>query len=118
MVGHGVDRGIGEVAVETVVVRRKARDGADRVADLEALRARTERGNGPGRLVTQASGQLGVFQVLPAAEHRLGAVQSQRLDADLDFALPGWGNLNVFKLMDFRAADLVKPHDARHVSLL
>ena len=57
--GHGMDRGVRELAVEPVGVQGEARDSADRVTDLEALDARPDRGDGPRRLVTQAGGELG-----------------------------------------------------------
>src|SRR5262245_17387374 len=75
------------VAVQPVLVQREGRDGADRVADLEALHAQPDGGDGARRLVAEAGGQLGVFEVLSPAAHRLGAVQPQSLDADLDLAL-------------------------------
>src|SRR5262245_28891213 len=117
MVRHGVDRGVRQLAVEPVLVQGEAWDGADRIADLEALHAWTDHGNGPGRLVPPPSRPLGLPQVLPAAEHRLGAIQPQRRDANLDLALPGWRNLDVIDLKDLGATNLVKPHDARHGSL-
>src|SRR6516165_373656 len=114
---HSVDRCIRELAVEPVVVQREARNGADRVADLEPLDVLPDRGDGPRRLVPQTSRQLGLFQVLAVPEHRFGAVQPQRLDADLDLALAGRRDLDLLHSQDFRAADLMKPHDTRHVSL-
>ncbi len=63
--GHGMDRGVRELAVEPVGVQGEARDSADRVTDLEALDARPDRGDGPRRLVTQAGGELGLFQYWP-----------------------------------------------------
>ena len=50
-------------------------------------------------------------------EHRFGAVQPQRLDADLDLALAGGRNLDLLHSQDLGAADLMKAHDTRHVSL-
>ena len=115
---HGMDGGIRQVAVQAVLVLRKGRDGADRVPNLEALHAGPYGGDGPRRLVPKAGRQLGVFEVLAAAEHRLGAVQPQRLDGDLDLALARRRDFDVFDLEDFRAAGLVESHDARHDSLL
>ena len=85
---------------------------------LKPCDARPDRGDGPRRLVAQAGGELRVFQVLAAAEHRLGAVEPQRLDADLDLALAGRRDLELLDLEDFGAAGLVESHDSRHVPLL
>ena len=75
-------------------------------------------GDGTRRLVPKTGWQPGLFQVLALTEHRLGAVQPQRLDVDLDLALAGGRDFNVLQTEDFGAADLMKPHDAHHVSLL
>src|SRR5262245_3867110 len=118
VVRHGVDGGVRQVAVEAVLVQREGRKGADRVADLEAPHAWPYGGDGARGLVPEACGQLGVFEVMAPAEHRLGAVEAQRLDADLDLALARRWDLQVFDLKDFGAAGLVESHDARHVCLL
>src|SRR3954470_11977563 len=101
---HGVGRGIREVAVEPVVVEGKARDGADRVADLESLDVRPDGGDGTRRLVPQTRRQPGLFQVLAPPEHRFGAVEPQRLDTDLDLAVAGGRDYDLFHPEDFGAA--------------
>jgi hypothetical protein len=40
------------------------------------------------------------------------------MDADLDLALPGRGDFDIFDLEDFGAASLVKSYDFGHVLLL
>src|SRR5262249_57469088 len=83
-----MDRGAHEVAVAPVLVHGEGRDGADRIADLEPVAARADGGDRPGRLIPDAGRESGLFEVLAPAEHRLGAIEPQRLDADLDLALP------------------------------
>jgi hypothetical protein len=50
-----MDRGADQAAVDPVVVHGESRDGADSIADLEPLAARADGGDGPGRLVPDAS---------------------------------------------------------------
>jgi len=116
--GHGMDRDVRKVAVEPVGVQREAWDGADRIADLEALDARPNRGNGSRRLVPRSSGKLRFFQILAAAKHSLSAVESQRVDANLNLIIHGWRDLDLLNLEDFGSTDLMKSHDSRHVCLL
>src|SRR5262245_28891704 len=111
-------RGVRKVAIEPVLVQRKAGDRADRIADLKPMDARSDGGDGPRSLVSQASRQLGLFQVLAPAEHRFSAVQPQRLDADLDFALAWRRDFDLFHAQDFGAAELVETNARHHVALL
>ena len=116
--GHGMDRGIRKVAVEPVVVQREAWDGADRVADFEALDAGPNRGHRSRRLVPQSGGNLGLFQILAVAKHSLGAVQSQRMDADLHLSLSRKRDFDLLDPQDFGPTNLVKPYNSRHASVL
>src|SRR5208337_4677506 len=118
MMSHGMDRGIRKVAVEPVVIQREAWDSADRVADLEALDTRPNRGHGSRRLVPQSGGKLGLFHILAPAKHSLGAVQSQCMDADLYLALSGRRDFDLLDPEDFGPTDLVKPYNSRHASVL
>jgi hypothetical protein len=82
---------------------------------LEPPDVRPDGGDGTGRLVPQAGRPLGLFQVFAPTEHRFGAVQPQRLDADLDLALAGGRYIDLFQPEDFGTAQLMKSHDTRHV---
>src|SRR5262245_23974333 len=116
--GHGMDRGAHEVAVDPVVVHGEGRDGADRIADLEPVAARADGGDRPGRLIPDAGREIGLFDVLAPAEHRLGAIEPQRLDADLDLALPGWRDVELLDLQDLGPAGLVESYYSCHGVLL
>src|SRR5215467_13444730 len=116
--GHGMDRVAHEVAVDPVLVHGEGRDGADRIADLEPLAARADGGDRPGRLTPDAGRELGLIDVLAPAEHRLGAIEPQRLDADLDLALPRRRDVEVLDLQDLGSAGLVESYYPRHAILL
>src|SRR5262249_319242 len=116
--GHGMDRGAHQVAVDPVVVHGEGRDGADRIADLEPLATRADGGDRPGRLIPDAGREIGLFEVLAPAEHRLGAIEPQRLDADLDLAFPGRRDVEVLDLQDLGSAGLVESYDPCHGVLL
>src|SRR5215472_6037840 len=118
MVGHGRDRGDHQVAVDPVVVHGEGRDGADSIADLEPLAARADGGDRPGRLIPDASWEIGLFDVLAPAEHRLSAIEPQRLDADLDLAFPGRRDVEVLDLQDLGSAGLVESYYPCHGVLL
>src|SRR5262245_23830335 len=91
VMGHGMDRGAHEVAVDPAPVHGEGRNSADCIADLEPVAARADGGDRPGRLIPDAGWEIGLFDVLAPAEHRLGAIEPERLDADLDLALFGGG---------------------------
>ena len=116
--GHGMDRGAYQVAVDPVVVHGEGRDDADSIADLESLAARANRGDRSGRLNPDASWKIGLFDVLASAEHRLGAIEPQRLDADLDLAFPGRRDVEVLDLQDLGSAGLVESYYPCHGVLL
>src|SRR5262249_37545232 len=118
VVGHGMDRGAYEVAVDPVVVHGEGGDGADRIADLEPVAARADGGDRPGRLITDAGREIRLFDVLAPAEHRLGAIEPQRLDADLDFAFPRRRDIEVLDLQDLGAGGLVESYYPCHDVLL
>src|SRR5262249_28939395 len=107
-----------EVAVGPVVVHGEGRDGADRIADLEPVAARADGGDRPGRLIPDAGRESGLFDVLAPAEHRLGAIEPQRLDFDLDLALPGRREVELVDLQDLGSAGLVESYYSCHVVLL
>src|SRR5262249_14758852 len=86
--------------------------------DLEPIAARADGGNRPGRLTPDAGRKLGLIDVLAPAEHRLGAIEPQRLDADLDFALPGRRNVELLDLQDLGPAGLLESYYACHGVLL
>src|SRR5215471_17017513 len=116
--GHGMDRVAHEVAVDPVLVHGEGRDGADRIADLELLPARADGGNRPGRLTPDAGRELGLIDVLAPAEHRLSAIEPQRLDADLDLAFPGRRDVELIDLQDLGSAGLVESYYPCHGVLL
>src|SRR5262249_11162752 len=118
VVGHAMDRGAHEVAVDPVLVHGEGRDGADSIADLEPLAARADGGDRPGRLIPDAGREIGLFEVLAPAEHRLGAIEPQRLDADLDLAFPGRRDVAELDLQDLGSAGLVESYYACHGVLL
>src|SRR6516162_7764905 len=111
-------RGAHNLAVAPVLVHGEGRDGADRIADLEPLAARADGGDRPGRLIPDASREIGLFDVLAPAEHRLGAIEPQRLDADLDLAFPGRRDVEVLDLQDLGSAGLVESYYPCHRVLL
>src|SRR5262249_36868333 len=55
---------------------------------------------------------------LATAEHRLGAIEPQRLDADLDLALPGRRDVELLDLEDLGPAGFVESYDSWHCVLL
>src|SRR6516225_7412318 len=91
MVGHGMDRGAYQVAVDPVVVHGEGRDDADSIADLESLAARANRGDRSGRLNPDASWKIGLFDVLASAEYRLGAMSPSALTLIWTSPFPGGG---------------------------
>src|SRR5262249_7923165 len=105
-------------AVDPVLVHGEGRDGADRIADLEPLAARADGGDRPGRLIPDASREIGLFDVLAPAEHRLGAIEPQRLDADMDLALPRRRDVELLPLQDAGSAGLVESYYPCHGVLL
>src|SRR5262245_44195148 len=113
-----MDRGVHEVAVGPVRVHGEGRDGADGIADVEPIAARADGGDRPGRLIPDAGRELGLFDVLAPAEHRLGAIEPQRLDLDLDLALPGQRDVEVLDLQDLGSAGLVESYYPCHGILL
>src|SRR5262245_932857 len=113
-----MDRGAHEVAVDPVVVHGEGRDGADRIADLEPVAARADGGDRPGRLIPDAGREIGLFDVLAPAEHRLGAIETQRLDADLNLAFPGRRDVELLDLQDRGSAGLVESYYPCHGVLL
>src|SRR5262245_44475327 len=113
-----MDRGAHEVAVDPVLVHGEGRDGADRVADLEPVAARADGGDSPGRLIPDAGREIGLFDVLAPAEHRLGAIEPQRLDLDLDLALPRRRDVELLDLQDLGSAGFVESYYSCHGVLL
>src|SRR5262249_20631977 len=118
VVGHGMDRGAHEVAVDPVLVHGEGRDGADSIADLEPVAAWADGGDRPGRLIPDAGREIRLFDVLAPAEHRLGAIEPQRLDADLDLALRRWRDVELLDLRDLGSAGLVESYYPCHGVLL
>src|SRR5262249_42638364 len=116
--GHGMDRSAHEVAVDPVLVHGEGRDGADRLADLEPPPAPAHRRDPPGRLIPEAGGKIGLFEVLAPAEHRLGAIEPQRLAPDLALALPGRRDVELLDLQDRGPAGLVESYYPCHSVLL
>src|SRR5262249_38025343 len=55
---------------------------------------------------------------LAPAEHRLGAIEPQRLDADLDLALLGRRDVELLDLQDFGSAGFVESYYSCHGVLL
>src|SRR5262249_38283475 len=113
-----MDRGAHEVAVDPVLVHGEGRNGADRIADLEPFAARADGGDRPGRLSPDGGREIGLFDVLAPAEHRLGAIEAQRLDADLDLAFPGRRDVELLDLQDRGSAGLVESYYSCHGVLL
>src|SRR5262245_4931870 len=113
-----MDRGAHEVAVDPILVHGEGRDGADRIADLEPLDTRPDGGDRPGRLIPDAGRESGLFDVLAPAEHRLGALEPQAPDADLDLALPGRRDVELLDLQDLGPAGLVESYYSCHGVLL
>src|SRR6516162_5432330 len=111
-------RGAHNLAVDPVLVHGEGWDGADSLADLEPLAARADGGDRPGRLIPDASREIGLFDVLAPAKHRLGAIEPQRLDANLDLAFPGWRDVEVLDLQDLGSAGLVESYYSCHGFLL
>src|SRR5262249_43543238 len=107
-----------EVAVDPVLVHGEGGDGADRIADPEPLGARADGGDRPGRLIPDASREIGLFDVLAPAEHRLRAIEAQRLDADLDLAFLRRRDVEVLELEDLGSAGLVESYNPCHGVLL
>jgi hypothetical protein len=93
-------------------------DGADSIANLDPLPARADGDNRPGRLTPDAGWEIGLIDVLAPAEHRLGAIESQRLDTDLDLALPGRPDVELLDLQNFGPAGLVESYYPCHGVLL
>ena len=114
MVRDQACRSVRQLAVEGVVIQVEAGDDADRVADRKTLDPFTDGGNRSRRLVSVSSRKLGVRDILAGAEHHLGAVESQRFDADLHLALSGGRNFDILDPEDFGPTDLVKSYDSRH----
>src|SRR5215469_8849496 len=111
-------RGAHEVAVDPVLVHGEGGDGADSIADLEPLDARADSGDRPGGLIPDAGREIGLFDILAPAEHRLGAIEPQRLDANLDLALPGRWDVELLDLQDRGSAGLVESYYTCHDILL
>jgi hypothetical protein len=59
-----------------------------------------------------------MFEVLAPAEHRLGAIEPQRLDADLNLALPAQRDVDLLDLQDLGLAGLVESYYSCHGVLL
>src|SRR5262249_30130724 len=105
-------------AVDPVLVHGEGRDSADRIADLEPVAARANGGDRPGRLVPHAGREIGLFDVLAPAGHRLSAIEPQRLDLDLDPDLTGARAVGVLGFQAIGSAGLVESYYPCHGILL
>src|SRR5262249_58088448 len=65
-----------------------------------------------------AACKIGLFDVLAPAEHRLGAMEPQRLDVDLDLALLGRRDVELLDLQDLGPAGLMESYYPCHGVLL
>ena len=104
MVRDQACRSIRQLAVEGVVIQVEAGDDADRVADRKTLDPFTDGGNRPRRLVSVSSREAwGQRYIGRLRNIDLGAVEPQRFDADLHFALSRGRNFDILDLVGLRA---------------
>src|SRR5262245_22776231 len=108
-------RCVRQVAVKAIVIGIKAGNDADSVADLETADPIPDGGNRSRSFIARTSRKPGSRYISARSKHHLCAVQSQRVDADLDFALCWRKNFDLFDLQNFRATDLMKSHYFCHV---
>ena len=100
MLDQSVNRNINQLAVHPVVSKRKSRDYADGVADVEAGHIRAERFHEAGSFITQNGRKAWLDDVLAGSVHDLGAIDSERFDTNLHFASFGGGDIHLVDLQD------------------
>lgn len=94
--------------VDAVVGHLESGDGAHPVANLRLGDARTNGLDCAHRLITQPRGQRGRVEVLPLAVEALGVVETDGLDPEVDFTLPGLRHRRVLELKYLRPAHAVE----------
>src|SRR5262245_26007854 len=82
MFGYGCGGNDHEIAVYAVLILRKSRDRADGITRREIADTGADSFDGAGGFVAQPRGKGRLLEVLSQSEHRLGAVQPQRLHGD------------------------------------
>jgi hypothetical protein len=84
-----------KLAIKAIIVQRKGRCDAHRVADVETLDAFADGLDFARGLIAETGRELWLLQILPHPEHHLGAVQANRLDANANLARPRGGDVDV-----------------------
>jgi len=79
----------GDLAVDTILVRGECWNGADDHANQASVNAGADGLDGPGGFVADERRELRLHEVLTTAEHDLGAVETDGLDAKADLT-GGW----------------------------
>src|SRR5437588_8323879 len=102
------------IPVHAVLVHREAGNDTDRIAGLVALDTFTDDLDGSRCLVAEARWELRLVQVCAAAEHGLGAIEAQGMDADLHFARAGQREVYLFESQNLGPSGLVETHYACH----
>jgi hypothetical protein len=94
--------------------------GDDTIARAQVRDAIANGGDDAGRFHARNGGELGLNEVLPPREHRIGVIQAHGADVDEDLA---WFELRlggVFDVEDFGSAERMEAdgaHDRRHYAL-
>ena len=91
------------------------RNDADAVTRRNTLHALAYRFDDAGRLQTQARRQRCRLDVGAGPQQRLGPVDAQRLDPDLNLPRPGWCHINMFNAKNLGTAEFVKADYACHL---
>ncbi len=112
MLHHRVVRHDDYFTVSEILVHRKRRDYVDLVADCQTFDVCTQCINDAGRLVAEPRGKPDRFDVDIGTPHRLGAVNTDRLDLDANFVRAGGGDFGLDELENFRAASFCKSDSA------
>ena len=107
-------RCVHEFAVQAVLPQHEAGNYTDGIAQREAIDVRSESFDGAGGLVPEDGWEGRLGDVLAGPEHHLGAVQTHRLDPDLDLAGLRRRYRHVLDLEDLGAPDFMEAYDARH----
>ncbi|GEM_PF-6783455 len=101
----------GDLAVDAILVRVECWNGADDRANQASVNAGADGLDGPGGFVADERRELRLHEVLTTAEHDLGAVETDGLDAKADLTGGWFGSRNGLQHQNFGITGLVETNN-------